>query len=289
MAGIEAHELTKVFHYPGRGDVVAANRVSFNCQPGEIFGLLGPNGAGKTTTLRMLSTVLQPTSGTAIVAGHDVVASPLEVRRAIGFLSANTGLYGKLTARETLEYFGKLHGLGGQSLTRRVDELIELFDIGTFANVYCEKLSSGMKQKVSIARAIVHDPEVLILDEPTLGLDILVASTMIQMVEDSRARGKCIIFSTHIMSEVERLCDRVGIVHRGELRAVGTLQELRERTSREYLEEIFMALVGDSDGAGSSESSRAGAGPGNGSVRQDGPYEEESSVERHQGAPEEVP
>ncbi len=289
MAGIEARELTKVFHDAGRGDVVAANRVSFTCQPGEIFGLLGPNGAGKTTTLRMLSTVLQPTSGTAIVAGHDVVAAPLEVRRAIGFLSANTGLYGKLTARETLEYFGKLHGLGGQSLTRRVDELIELFDIGTFANVYCEKLSSGMKQKVSIARAIVHDPEVLILDEPTLGLDILVASTMIQMVEDSRARGKCIIFSTHIMSEVERLCDRVGIVHRGELRAVGTLQELRERTSREYLEEIFIALVGDADGAGSSESSRAGSGPGDGDVRQDGPYEGESSAERQQGAPEEVP
>ena len=289
MAGIEARELTKVFHDAGRGDVVAANRVSFTCQPGEIFGLLGPNGAGKTTTLRMLSTVLQPTSGTAIVAGHDVIAAPLEVRRAIGFLSANTGLYGKLTARETLEYFGKLHGLGGRSLSRRVDELIELFDIGTFANVYCEKLSSGMKQKVSIARAIVHDPEVLILDEPTLGLDILVASTMIQMVEDSRARGKCIIFSTHIMSEVERLCDRIGIVHRGELRAVGTLQELRERTSREYLEEIFIALVGDADGAGSTESSRAGSGPGDGDVRQDGSYEGESSAEWQQGAPEEVP
>ncbi len=279
MAGIEARELTKVFHDPARGDVVAVKQVSFTCQPGEIFGLLGPNGAGKTTTLRMLSTVLKPTSGTAIVAGHDVVASPLEVRRAIGFLSANTGLYGKLTARETLEYFGKLHGLGGPSLTRRVDELIELFDIGTFADVYCEKLSSGMKQKVSIARAIIHDPEVLILDEPTLGLDILVASTMIQMVEDSRARGKCIIFSTHIMSEVERLCDRVGIVHRGALRAVGTLDELRKRTSREYLEEIFMALVADSDDADS---------PEDGSVRRDGPYEGESAA-RQQGTPEEVP
>ena len=244
MAGIEARELTKVFHDPGRGDVVAADRVSFTCRPGEIFGLLGPNGAGKTTTLRMLSTVLRPTSGSAVVAGYDVVTSPLEVRRAIGFLSANTGLYGKLTARETLEYFGKLHGLGTRELALRIEELVELFDIGAFTNVYCEKLSSGMKQKVSIARAIVHDPEVLILDEPTLGLDILVASTMIQLVEDSRARGKCIIFSTHIMSEVERLCDRVAIVHRGKLRAVGTLPELREQTSKEYLEEIFMSLVG---------------------------------------------
>ena len=286
MSGIEARELTKVFHDPGRGDVVAANQVSFTCEPGEIFGLLGPNGAGKTTTLRMLSTVLRPTSGTAVVAGHDVVDSPLEVRRAIGFLSANTGLYGKLTARETLEYFGRLHGLGGSSLARRVDELIELFDIGHFAKVNCEKLSSGMKQKVSIARAIVHDPEVLILDEPTLGLDILVASTMIQMVEDSRARGKCIIFSTHIMSEVERLCDRVGIVHRGRLRAVGTLEELRERTSREYLEEIFMALVGHDEEAVRSERAPAEDGSAKNCPRDD-PYEE--SAERQQGAPEEVP
>ena len=300
MSGIEARELTKVFHDPDRGDVVAANRVSFTCEPGEIFGLLGPNGAGKTTTLRMLSTVLRPTSGTAVVAGHDVVSSPLEVRRAIGFLSANTGLYGKLTARETLEYFGRLHGLSGDRLTRRVEELIDLFDIGAFCGVHCEKLSSGMKQKVSIARAIVHDPDVLILDEPTLGLDILVASTMIQMVEDSRARGKCIIFSTHIMSEVERLCDRVAIVHRGQLRAVGTLEELRERTSREYLEEIFMALVGheraaeegapdavpedDGDrepGAGDGE---PGAGDG-----EPGASDGEPSAERRQGAPEEVP
>ena len=270
MEGIEARALTKVFHDPGRGDVVAAHRVSFTCRRGEIFGLLGPNGAGKTTTLRLLSTVLRPTSGTAIVAGHDVVSSPLEVRRAIGFLSASTGLYGKLTARETLEYFGKLHGLGGRALARRIDELVELFAIGAFTNVRCEKLSSGMKQKVSIARAIVHDPEVLILDEPTVGLDLLVASTMIQFIEDSRARGKCIIFSTHIMGWVERLCDRVGILYEGQLRAVGTLAELRGQTSKEYIEEIFISLVGPE---AASEVSALDDGPPAG---------------QQQGAPEEV-
>ena len=245
MIGIETHELGKVFRDPQQGEIVAVDNVSLSCAYGEVFGLLGPNGAGKTTTLRMLSTVLQPTSGTAIVGGHDVRESPLEVRSSIGFLSSNTGLYGRLTAVETLEFFGKLHGLAGAKLRERIDELVELFGIGDFVNIRCEKLSTGMKQKVSIARAIVHDPKVLILDEPTLGLDILVASTMIQFIEQSRAQGKCILFSTHIMSEVERLCDRIGIVHKGQLRAVGTLRELIERTGERYLEEIFVSLVDD--------------------------------------------
>jgi sodium transport system ATP-binding protein len=191
----------------------------------------------------MLSTVLRPTAGSAVVAGHDIIREPLEVRRSIGYLSSSTGLYGRLTARETLEYFGRLHGMAKERLRARVEELFSIFDMKDFADVRCEKLSTGMRQKVSIARSIVHDPRVLILDEPTLGLDVLVARTMIRFVEDCRDRGRCIIFSTHILSEVERLCDRVAIIHKGKLRAVGTLEELRQKTGTRFVEDIFVSLV----------------------------------------------
>ena len=243
-AAVAVENLVKLFHDPGRGEVRAVSGVSFECSRGEVFGLLGPNGAGKTTTLRMLSTVLRPTSGTARIAGFDINDRPLDVRRSIGFLSSSTGLYDRLTARETLEYFGALHGLRGRPLRRRVDELIALLEIGEFAAVRCEKLSTGMRQKVSIGRAIVHDPPVLILDEPTLGLDVLVASTLLRFIRACRDQGKCVIFSTHIMSEAEKLCDRIGIIHRGVLRAIGTLDELRARTGARYLEDVFLRLVG---------------------------------------------
>ncbi len=240
---IESIGLTKVFHNPRTGDVTAASGITFECYPGEIFGLLGPNGAGKSTTLRMLSTILKPTAGTGRVAGFDVVEDPLGVRRSIGYLSASTGLYGRLTPRETLEYFGGLHGLDKMRLKDRIGELLRLFGIEEFAGIRCEKLSTGMKQKVSIARAIVHDPPILILDEPTLGLDVLVSSVMIRFVAECRERGKCIIFSTHILSEVEKLCDRVAVIHRGTLRACGTLPELRERTGKQFMDDVFMSLV----------------------------------------------
>ncbi|MBI4586559.1 MAG: ATP-binding cassette domain-containing protein [Planctomycetes bacterium] len=251
---ISARKLTKAFPDRRRGLVEAVKEVSFTCRYGEIFGLLGPNGAGKTTTLRMLATILQPTSGQASIAGWDVARQPLEVRRSIGYLSANTGLYQRLTARETLEYFGRLHGLPEETLAARVEEMLDLFDMRSFADVRCEKLSTGMRQKVSIARTMVHDPPVLILDEPTLGLDILIASTMIQFIRDCRERGKCIIFSTHIMSEVEKLCDRIGIIHNGKVRAIGTLEELRRQTGCQFLEDIFMALL-------------TGSGPGAAALR----------------------
>jgi len=244
--GVEARGLTKVFHDSRRGDVLAANDVSFQCRFSEVFGLLGPNGAGKTTTLRMLASVLRPSAGTAVVGGYDVLQDPLEVRRSLGYLSANTALYGRLTARETLEYFGRLHGIERDPLAARVDQLLGTFGIRDFADVRCEKLSTGMKQKVSIARSVVHDPPVLILDEPTLGLDILVASAMLRFVEDCRRQGKCIVFSTHIMAEVEKLCDRVGIIHQGRLRAVGSLEELRTSTGKHYLEDVFLSLVEES-------------------------------------------
>ncbi|MCB9687924.1 MAG: ATP-binding cassette domain-containing protein [Alphaproteobacteria bacterium] len=221
--------------------VVAVDHVSFSVAPGEVFGLLGPNGAGKTTTLRMLATLLRPDEGRASIAGHDVVTDPEGVRRALGYLSGSTGLYGRLTAREMLLYFARIQRLPDPR--RRVDELMARFGIDAYADQRCERLSTGMKQKVSIARAALHDPPVLILDEPTAGLDVLVAQTFLEFVEQMRDAGRCVLFSTHIMSEAERLCDRVGVIHQGRLLAVGTVPELLERTGERYLEQAFVRLV----------------------------------------------
>ncbi len=233
--------------YPGHdGEAVHAVRdLSFECHAGEIFGLLGLNGAGKTTTLRMLATSLTPTAGTATVAGHDIVRESREVRQSIGFLSASTGLYHRLTAAEIVRTFGQLHGLEGDLLEERVRRTLETFGIDRYADMRCEKLSTGMKQKVGIARCVVHDPPVLILDEPTSGLDVLAADTTLDFVETLCAQGRCVIFSTHIMSEVERLCDRIAILHAGRIRAVGTADELREEFSEQYLEKVFLRAVSE--------------------------------------------
>lgn len=235
--------LTKI--YPGHDgvDKRAVDGIDFDCEAGQIFGLLGLNGAGKTTTQRMLSTALTPTSGYARIAGHDVVTDPRAVRESIGFLSGTTGLYHRLTAVEMIRYFGELHGVRGAALTQRVDELLATFGIDQYANTRCEKLSTGMKQKVNIARTVVHDPPVLILDEPTSGLDVLAASTTLDFVSQVKDQGKCVIFSTHIMSEAEKLCDRIAIIHDGKIRSTGTLDELRAMTGEHYLEEIFRQVV----------------------------------------------
>jgi sodium transport system ATP-binding protein len=240
---IETHDLRKVFHDPERGDVEALAGVDLACRYGEIYGLLGPNGAGKTTTLRILATILAPSSGSALLDGVDVAREPLEVRRRLGFLSASTGLYARLTPRETLRYFGAMHGLAAPALEARIEALVATFEITRFADQRCEGLSSGQRQRVSIARAVLHDPAVLILDEPTTGLDILGTSDMIAFIAERRSAGRSILFSTHILSEAERLCDRIGVIHRGRLLAAGTLDELRARTGREYLDEVFRALV----------------------------------------------
>jgi sodium transport system ATP-binding protein len=247
---IRVERLGKVFpdHRGGEG-VRAVDDVSFTCRGGEIFGLLGLNGAGKTTTLRMLSTVLAPTAGTAQIAGYDIREEPTAVRRSIGFLSGTTGLYHRLTAEETLRFFAEFHGVRGAALDARVDAVLTAFGIDAYRDQRCEKLSTGMKQKVNIARAVVHDPPVLILDEPTAGLDVLAAAATIEFVEASRREGKCVLFSTHIMSEVERLCDRIAIIHEGTLRAIGTLAELRERTGEHYLEDVFRRIVAPGAGA----------------------------------------
>src|SRR2546422_5198248 len=240
---IEATNLTKVFRDRKGGDIRAVRGISFRCQPGQIYGLLGANGAGKTTALRLLATILQPTNGTARVAGFDIREQPEKVRANVGFLSTATALYGRLTARETVEYFGRLNGLNGDKLRRRTEELFALLGINEFADRRCDKLSTGMKQKISIARTLVHDPPVMIFDEPTLGLDVMAARTIVGFIRDCRSCGKTVIFSSHVMSEVQKLCDLIGIIHNGRLLLEATLAGLRQRTGQADLEEIFVQTV----------------------------------------------
>lgn len=240
---IHVQHLTKAYEDTNRGSFIAVDRISFTVRPGEIFGLLGANGAGKTTVMRILSTVLAPTSGIATVAGYDVVADPAEVRRNIGFVSNNTAIYDRMTAWELVEYFGKLHGMSRGILRERLETLFEQLRMNEFRDVPGSKMSTGMKQKVSIARAMVHDPPVLIFDEATLGLDVLVARNLLSVVRQLRESGKCLIFSTHIMSEVERLCDRIAIMHRGRILDTGTLAELRSRHEQDDFEELFFGLL----------------------------------------------
>ena len=244
---VEVQGLSKNFFDQSRGEVNAVREVDFECRGAEIFGLLGANGAGKTTTLRMISTVLQPTAGTARVLGHDVVSDPVEVRRNLGFYSASTALYPRLTARETLTLFARVNKYPAERTRSRVEEMIERFGLGEYAGARIEKLSSGMKQKVSIARTVVHDPPVLIFDEPTVGLDVLNALDLQKAIQELRDDGKAILFSTHIMSEAERLCDRIAIIDKGRIRACDGLEGLRAATSQHYLEDIFVHYVTGND------------------------------------------
>ncbi len=252
---IVVEDLKKAFPDHRGGEVRAVDGVTFRCRAGEVFGLLGLNGAGKTTTLRMLSTVLTPTSGTATLNGHDIRENPTAVRESIGFLSGTTGLYHRLTPREILRFFGEFHGLSGGRLDARVGQVLGTFGIDKYADQRVEKLSTGMKQKANIGRTVVHDPPILILDEPTSGLDVLAASTTMEFVERYRQEGKCVLFSTHIMSEAERLCDRIAIIHEGTIRAAGTLEELRATTGQHYLEDVFRQVVTGSEGGAELEAS----------------------------------
>jgi sodium transport system ATP-binding protein len=237
---VRVEQLRKVYRDEGRGDLEAVKGISFQCHPGEIYGLLGANGAGKTTTLKMLATLLPPTSGKAYILDFDVEKQPHQVRQSLGFYSSSTGLYPRLSVLETLEFFALVNGYPKASLEARLDQLVEQFQLGDYQKARVEKLSSGMKQKVSIARTIAHDPPVLIFDEPTVGLDVIAALDFQTSLKLLREQGKTIILSTHIMSEAEKLCDRIAIVNRGCLLAQGTLEELRAATELHYLEDIFV-------------------------------------------------
>jgi sodium transport system ATP-binding protein len=241
---IKFQELSK--HY---GALQAVQGLTLEVRPGEVYALLGPNGAGKTTALRCLATLLKPTSGTASVGGADIRKDPFQVKERIGFLAASMGLYERLTARELLEYFGRLQGLNAGGLQRRIEQLVSLFQLQEFAGRFCSKLSTGQRQRVAVARAIIHDPPALVLDEPTLGLDVLSGETIYRFMEEERSLGKAILLSTHQMAEVELLADRVGVLNRGQLVAEGTVSHLMDRTGASNLARAFLALV-DEDGQG---------------------------------------
>jgi len=237
---LELKGLTKRF-----GNITAVDSLSFTVQRGEIFGLLGENGAGKTTTLRMLATMLKPTSGTALLAGFDVVRSPEEVRRRVGFLfGGESGLYDRLTVYENIQYFGELNDMPLSAIKKRIDELADIFDMKDFLNKRAGKLSKGMRQKASFARAIIHNPDVLLLDEPTSGLDVGAMREVQAFLKDQKETGKTILFSSHTMSEVEKLCDRIAVIHKGSLVAIGSTEELLEKYGAKTLEDLFMGFVG---------------------------------------------
>ncbi|WP_435007507.1 ABC transporter ATP-binding protein [Tundrisphaera lichenicola] len=240
---IRVEHLSKAFRDYRRGWVPAVADVSFECHAGAIFGLLGPNGAGKTTTLRILSTVLRPTGGRATVAGFDVSLYPEAVRANIGYMSASTGIYDRMTAWELVEYFGRLYGMGEVRLRERMETIFDWLQMNDFRDTLGAKMSTGMRQKVSIARTIVHDPPVLIFDEPTSGLDVLVARAVLQKIAELRDQGKTIVFSTHAMHEVEKLCSKVAVIHKGRVQAEGAPSELLERFDQPDLEELFFYLV----------------------------------------------
>ncbi|UCG15248.1 MAG: ABC transporter ATP-binding protein [Phycisphaerales bacterium] len=247
MHMIVAENLVKVFPAPDGGSTRAVDGLSFRVGSGQIYGLLGPNGAGKTTTLRMLSGLMTPTSGRAVLAGHDVVDDPQAVKRMIGFLTADTGLYQRLPPRELLTFFAALHGLSGSDARRRVDHLIDWLEMGDFAELRCGGLSTGQRQRTSIARALVADPPILILDEPTLGLDVLSNRVILDFIVREREEGKTVLLSTHYLHEAEVMCDHVGLLHNGALVAEGTVPELLAATGEAHLNEAFLKVVGESE------------------------------------------
>jgi sodium transport system ATP-binding protein len=215
--------------------------ISLEARPGEIFGLLGPNGAGKTTTLRVICTLLAPDAGSVEVLGFDTRTAPEEVRRRVGVVTAEFGVYPRLSARENIAYFAELSDVLDGELDRRVDAVIERLDMSSFARQRAESLSSGQKQKVAIARAIVHDPPVLMFDEPTSNLDVLASREVREFMVESKDRGKCVIFSTHVLHDAERLCDRLTIIHQGQVVTSGTTAEVRG--AHQELEDAFLDLL----------------------------------------------
>jgi len=219
--------------------------VSFTCRPGRIFSLLGPNGAGKTTALRVISTILAPSAGSVSICGLDVVANGAEARRKIGFLTGSTGLYERLCPDELVTYFARLNGVAKNDLEERKERLFELLGISEFAKKRIGKLSTGMKQKVSIARTIIHDPDVIVFDEPTSGLDVITAENIIKLIFDCKEQGKTVIFSSHIMSEVDLLCDDLAIIHKGKIVFNDTMTNFRQEMKSDNLTKEFIRLINE--------------------------------------------
>jgi sodium transport system ATP-binding protein len=237
-AQVVADRLEKRF-----GDAAVVAGVSFHVRRGEIYGLIGPNGAGKTTTFRILAGLLAPTAGSATICGIDVAGEPERAKAMLGFSTGSAGLYGRLTAREQLRYFGALHRMPRAKIDARIDEVAAALDLERLLERRCEKLSTGEKQRVTIARAVVHDPPVLVLDEPTAGLDVLASRFLRDFVRRARDGGKAILFSTHYLAEAELLCDRIGLLHTGKILAEGRPSELKEAAGKTSLEETFLHMV----------------------------------------------
>ena len=228
---------------------IAVRDVSFQCHPGKVFSLLGPNGAGKTTTLRMLATIFKPTSGSIEIAGINALQSPEKARARIGFLTGSTGLYARLTPNELIAYFADLYGVSKADMEQRKSRLYDLLDMHDFQNKRIGKLSTGMKQKVSICRTMIHDPEVLIFDEPTSGLDVITAENIIKLIQSCKEEGKTVIFSSHIMSEVDLLCDDLAIIDKGKLLYSGSMETFRNEMKESNLTSEFIRIIQESRNA----------------------------------------
>jgi sodium transport system ATP-binding protein len=249
---IEVVNLTKEFplskkqrEESGTADknVKAVDNISFTCQPGRVYSLLGPNGAGKTTTLRLIATILRPTSGKITVCGIDLNEEPARARAKMGFLTGTTGLYERLTPNEMIKYFGQLNGLDTQTIEKRRNHLYDILDMHGFAHKRIGKLSTGMRQKVSITRTMIHDPEVVVFDEPTSGLDVITSKNIIELIRDCKNKGKTVIFSSHIMSEVDLLCDDLAIIHNGKILFNDTMENFRKQMHTPNLTEEFIHIV----------------------------------------------
>ena len=240
---IRVSGLTKAFPNPDGTEKTAVNHISFEVRPGEIYGLLGPNGAGKTTTLRMISGLLRPTAGRVWIGDEEVTGQPERVKRHIGYLTANTGLYARLTPQEVLEYFAALYGLSRDQARVRIAELVEWLDMGEYARLRCGALSTGQKQRTNIARALIADPPILVMDEPTLGLDVLSNRVVLEFIRTQAEAGKAVLLSTHALDEIDQMCRRMGLIHNGRLIAEGELETLRQQTGRQRLSEVFLHLV----------------------------------------------
>ena len=245
---IDVRGISKIFHTHEGKEHLAVDSLTFHVGVGEVYGLLGPNGAGKTTALRMLAGLMTPSAGDVLINGVNGSSDPMALKGRAGFLTANTGLYARLTPRETLSYFARLRGVPEPKIAEHVAHLVELLSLQRFADRRCEGMSTGERQRVQIARTLVGDPPVLILDEPTLGLDVLTNRLILHFIRDAAKLGRTIVISTHHLDEVETVCHRYGMMHRGKMLAEGNLTDLRALSGQERLSEIFLTLVERVDG-----------------------------------------